>query len=48
MKRSRVDLEPTVAYLWTRLSKSNMDYWKKLKILLGFFNRTLNDVIVIE
>ena len=30
IKRSRLDIEPTVAFLCTRVSKSNIEDWQKL------------------
>ena len=35
--RTRPDIEPTVAYLFTRVSKSTIDDWKKLRRLVSFF-----------
>eukprot|EP00957_Ditylum_brightwellii_P180394 13741753-Ditylum_brightwellii.AAC.1 len=40
----RPDLEPTVAFLCTRVSKSDMDDWKKLKRMLGFMKHTIDDI----
>ena len=46
-KRARPDIEPTVAFLCTRVTKSNMDDWKKLKRLLGYLLQTKNEVRII-
>ena len=40
-------MEPTVAYLCTRLSKSTTDDWIKLRRLLGFLQKTIDDVRII-
>ena len=42
MKRARPDIETTVAYLCTRVSKSNEDDWKKLRRLLCYCKGTIN------
>lgn len=47
MKRARPDIETSVSYLMTRVSKSNEKDWKKLKRCLGFLKRTINDKRVI-
>ena len=47
MKRARNDLETAVAYLCTRVSKSNVGDWKKLKRVLAFVKATIDDVRVI-
>jgi len=47
MKRTRPDLEPTVAFLSTRVSCSTVDDWLKLKRLLQFIKGTINDKRVI-
>ena len=47
MKRGRPDIETAVSYLMTRVSKSNMKDWEKLKRCLGFLKGTINDVRVI-
>ena len=36
MKRTRSDIEPTVVFLTTRVSKSDDDDWNKLKRMLSF------------
>jgi hypothetical protein len=43
MKRSRPDLEPTISFLMKRVSKSDVDDWKKLKRCLGFIKGTIED-----
>ena len=39
MKRPRPDLETTVDFLCTRVSKSDEDGWKKLRRVIAFFNQ---------
>lgn len=46
-KRVRPDLETTVAFLCTRVSKSDLDNWKKLKQMMGFLKRAIDDVRII-
>ena len=42
-KRARPDIEPTVAFLCTRVSCPNVDDWKKLRRLLGYLQNTIED-----
>ena len=42
-KGGRTDIEPTVEFLCTRVSKSNEDDWKKLDRLLIFLKNTIDD-----
>ena len=44
MKRGRPDIETTISYLMTRVSKSNEKDWMKLKRCLGFLKGTINDL----
>ena len=44
MKRVRPDIETAVSFLMRRVSKSNIEDWKKLKRCLGFVKGTKNDV----
>ena len=46
-KRARPDIETSVSYLCTRVSKSTDDDWKKLRIVLGFLQNTIDDVHII-
>ena len=46
-QRARPDIEPTVAYLCTRLSKSTIEDWKKLRRLVSFLKGTINDKRII-
>ena len=46
-KRSRPDIEPTVSFLTTRVSKSNVDDWKKLKRCITWVDQTDGDVRLI-
>ena len=43
MKRARPDIETSVSYLMTRVSKSNVKDWKKLSRCLGFVKKTINE-----
>jgi len=47
MKRTRPDLEPTVAFLSTRVSCSTVDDWNKIKRILQFVKGTINDKRII-
>ena len=47
MKRSRPDLEATVGFLYTRVSKSDEDDWLKLRRAIAFEKGTTHDVRVI-
>ena len=47
MKRARPDLEPTIAFLCTRVSKCGTSDWKKLRHVLQYANGTQDDVRVI-
>ena len=42
-KRARPDIEPTVAFLCTRVDKSDVDDWKKLKRNLKWLKQTIDD-----
>ena len=46
-KRGRPDLEPTVSFLSTRVSKPNHDDWTKLERAMSYLNKTKGDVRVI-
>lgn len=47
MKRVRPDLEPSVAFLCTRVTKSTIDDWNKLRRVLRYVNQTLDDPRII-
>jgi hypothetical protein len=47
MKRARPDVETTISYLMTQVSKSNVEDWKKLKRCLGFMKGTIDDKRII-
>ena len=47
MKRGRPDIETTVSFLMKRLSKSETDDWMKLRRLIGFIQRTIDEIRVI-
>ena len=46
-KRGSREIDPTVAFLCTRVFKSNYDNWKKLERLLMFLKNTTDDKIYI-
>ena len=46
-KRARPDIEPSVAFLCTRVSRSSESDWLKLKRVLGFLQNSIDDVRVI-
>jgi len=41
-KRQRLDIEPTITFLCTRVRKSTQEDWLKLNRLLCYLNGTLN------
>ena len=43
MKRARPDIETAIAFLCTRVSKSDVDNWNKLKRVLGWIKVTIDD-----
>ena len=47
MKRARPDLETAIAFLCTRVSKSDEDDWLKLKRIIAYVKCTIDDVRVI-
>ena len=47
MKQGRPGLETWVSFLKIRLTKSNVDNWKKLKIGLTYVNNTIKDKRII-
>ena len=47
IKRARPDIETAISFLMRRVSKSNVDDWKKLSRVVGWLKRTKNDVCVI-
>ena len=47
MKRARPDLETSVGFLCTRVSKSDDDDWKKLKRVIAYVQSTIDDVRII-
>ena len=46
-ERARPDLQPTVAFLCTRVTQPDVDDWRKLRRLLKFMQQTENDVLTI-
>lgn len=47
MKRTRPDLETSITFLCTRVTKSDEDDWKKLKRVLTYVNCTIDDSKII-
>ena len=47
MKRARLDLETAVSYLCNRVSKSDLEDWKKLRRLIAFIKVTIEDKWII-
>ena len=41
MKRARPDLETAIDYLCTRVSKSDVDDWKKIRRVIAFVKCTI-------
>jgi len=48
MKRVRPDIEPSIAYLCTRVKRCTVSDWRKLKRLLCWIKQTIDDVRIIE
>ena len=48
MKRSRPDLETVVSFLKTRVSKSDVEDWRKLRGILRFIHCNLKEKDVLE
>ena len=48
MKRARPDLETAISYLCTRVDKSDVDDWGKLRRVIAYVHCTINDVRIIE
>ena len=46
-KRGRIDIQLVIAFLCTRVSCSTEEDWNKLKRVMQFLNRTLNDTMII-
>ena len=46
-KKTRLDIEPAVALLTTRVSKSNVGDWEILRRYISYLNQTLYDVRII-
>ena len=46
-KRARPDIETAIAFLCTRVSKSTMNNWLKLKRVLSILKNTINDARII-
>jgi len=43
MQRARSDIETSVSFLMKRVSKSNVDDWKKLRRVIGFLKGTIDE-----
>ena len=46
-QRARLDIEPIVTYLCTRVSNNTIEYWKKLQRLVSFLKGTVYDKRII-
>ena len=46
-KRARPDLETAISFLCTRVSKSDLNDWKKLRRVIAFIKGTINDKRII-
>ena len=47
MKRGRPDVETTVSFLMKRVSKSDVNDWGRLRRLIGFIKKTIDEIRVI-
>ena len=47
-KRSRPDIQPTLSFLCTRVQKSNITDWEKLRRLLQFINGTIDEKLTLS
>ena len=47
MKRARPDIETGVSFLMKRVAKSDVDDWKKLRRVIGFLKRTIDELRII-
>ena len=47
-KRARLDIEPTIVFLCTRVPKSTQEDWSKLKRLLCYLKGTLNMLRIVR
>ena len=47
MQRARPDIETAVSFLMKRVSKSNVDDWKKLRRVIGFLKGTIDEKRII-
>eukprot|EP00934_Nitzschia_sp_Nitz4_P004202 Nitzschia sp. Nitz4//scaffold466_size5842//986//4399//NITZ4_009198-RA/size5842-processed-gene-0.7-mRNA-1//-1//CDS//3329552510//4192//frame0 len=47
-KRARPDILPAVAFLSTRVRSPDIDDWQKLRKMLAFLNRTVEDVLTLQ
>ena len=45
---ARSNIEMSIAFLCTRLDRSDMDGWKKLKSIITWLQQTINDVSIID
>ena len=43
-KRARPDIQPTIAFLATRVRNPDEDDWKKLRRVISYLNATINSV----
>ena len=47
-KQARMDIEPAVAFLATRVKEPNEQDWNKLMRMMRFLKGTINDVVQLE
>ena len=47
-KRARPDLQPTIAFLCTRVREPDVNDWKKLRRLMKFMEQTKEDVLTLS
>ena len=47
LQRARPDLETTVSFLMKRVSKSDIEDWKKLRRVIGFLKGTIDELRII-
>jgi hypothetical protein len=47
-KRARQDIQPAISFLSTRVKDPTQDDWNKLKRMIGFLEKTKEDVLTLE
>ena len=46
-KRTRPDIQTAISFLCTRVSKSDIDYWSKLRKVFDYLNHTLDLLLIL-